>query len=94
MNRSENMKQQQAKGAKTNQLKGILTHLKKQTKYDQYHNEILDNLIKSGYYKELYNKYIDVNDVNDNYDDITEKDLQILTLYDCCNPDDLKNYYI
>ena len=47
------------KSNKTNQLKGILRFVKNTTsKADSTHNQIIDELIKSGYYTEIYNKYV------------------------------------
>jgi len=90
--RTENINIQRLKGAETNKLKGILTFVKKTTKKkDIVHNQIIDELIESGYYEDIYDKYILDDAIN--IEDIPIKDATILEMFDCCDPDDLTDNY-
>ena len=90
--RTENINIQRLKGAETNKLKGLLTFVKKtRKKQDIVHNQIIDELIESGYYEDIYNKYILDDAIN--IEDILVKDATILEMFDCCEPADLIDYY-
>jgi len=92
--RTENINIQRFKGAKTNQLKGILTFIKSQNKKaDLLHNNIIDELVNNKYYELLYNKYILDKDFNDNINNVPDKDFSILEMFDYCDPSELKDKY-
>jgi hypothetical protein len=80
------MKLQQAKGSEANRIKGCLTFLRNKTKKsDMYYNELIDELIKTEYYKTIYEKYVENNNIN--IEDIPIKDFDILNLLDFIEPD-------
>lgn len=79
------------KSNKTNSLKGIRTFIKSAiSKQDKIHNEIIDDLINSGFYKFIYDKYINQNGIIENVDD---KILSVFSLTNVCHPDDLSKLY-
>jgi hypothetical protein len=89
--RIDNIKKQQVKGAECNKIKGCLAFIKsKRNKSDIYFNELIDELINTGYYDDIYNKYI-LQDID--VDDIPIKDFNILELLDFVDPIDLKTKY-
>ena len=90
--RTENINIQRLKGAETNKIKGILSFIKSRNKKaDLLHNNIIDELVKSGYYENIFNKYI-LDDAID-IEDIPIKDATILEMFNSCDPEDLKDYY-
>jgi len=93
LSRSINIKKQQVKGAEANKIKGCLTFIKNKTKKsDVYFNEMIDMLIDTGYYNEIYNKYV-LSDININIDDIPIKDFNILELLSFVDPMDIQTKY-
>jgi len=90
--RTQNINIQRLKGAETNKIKGILTFIKSQNKNaDRLHNNIIDELVNNGYYETIYNKYILNHEVDE--EDIPEKDVSILEMFNFCEPIELKNKY-
>ena len=92
INRINNMKLQQVKGGEANRIKGCLTFIRNKTKKsDIYYNEMIDELIKTEYYKNIYEKYL----LNDsvNIEDIPIKDFDILNLLDFIEPDMINTKY-
>ena len=80
------MKLQQVKGSEANKIKGCLTFLRNKTKKsDIYYNELIDELIKTEYYKTIYEKYVENNNIN--IEDIPIKDFDILNLLYFIEPD-------
>jgi len=89
--RGQNIRKQQVKGAEANRIRGCLTFIKNKTKKsDIYFNELIDELINTGYYSEIYNKYM-LSDIN--IDDIPIKIFNILELLDFVDPIDLTSKY-
>ncbi len=91
-NRINNMKLQQIKGSEANRIKGCLTFIRNKTKKsDIYFNEMIDELLKTGYYKTIYEKYL----LNDsvNIEDIPIKDFDILNLLDFIEPNMINTKY-
>lgn len=91
-NRIQNMKLQQIKGSEANRIKGCLTFIRNKTKKsDIYFNEMIDELLKTGYYNVIYEKYL----LNDsvNIEDIPIKDFDILNLLDFIEPDMMNTKY-
>lgn len=92
MNRKENIRKQQAKGAEANKIKGCLTFIRsKSRKSDVYFNEMIDELINTEYYNEIYNKYMLSNNIN--IDEIPIKDFNILELLDFVEPEMINTKY-
>lgn len=86
------MKLQQVKGGEANKIKGCLTFLRNKTKKsDIYYNELIDELIKTEYYKTIYEKYVENNNIN--IEDIPIKDFDILNLLDFIEPSKLYTKY-
>lgn len=88
----------------TNRLKGLRTFIKSKSKKSSIKNEIIDDLIKTGYYKHIYNIWInsdyDLNDtyLNGDYKDndiegLMIKDIDILFEMEFCEPHELKDKY-
>tara|TARA_R110000823_G_scaffold2204_1_gene9118 strand:- start:173 stop:469 length:297 start_codon:yes stop_codon:yes gene_type:complete len=76
----------------TNRKKGILTFIKSAvSRGDKLHNDIIDELIKTGYYSIIYEKYV----MNDNIpdDEIPIKVFEILQMFSFCLPDELDKHY-
>lgn len=91
LSRSINIRKQQVKGAEANKIKGCLTFIRSRSKKtDIYFNEMIDELIDTGYYNVIYNKYM-LNDIET--DDIPVKDFNILELLDFVDPADIKSKY-
>lgn len=92
INRIQNMKLQQVKGSEANKIKGCLTFLRNKTKKsDIYYNELIDELIKTKYYKNIYEKYVENNNIN--IEDIPVKDFDILNLLDFIEPNMINTKY-
>ena len=92
ISRSENMKKQGLKGAFVNKQKGLLKFIKSQTKKtDIIHNEIIDELLENKYYNIIYEKYMENENID--FDDIPEKDFNLLNYFDFSHPDELVNKY-
>ena len=90
--RTQNINIQRLKGSETNKLKGILTFIKsKNKKKDLLHNNIIDELVNNKYYELIYNKYILNQEVDD--EDIPNKDVSILEMFNFCDPLELKEKY-
>jgi len=90
--RTENINIQRLKGAETNKIKGILTFIKtKNKKADLLHNNIIDELVNNKYYELIYDKYILNQEVDD--EDIPNKDVSILEMFNFCDPLELKEKY-
>lgn len=86
----ERQKKGLKKSNETNKLKGLRTFVKNTyTKQDKIYNELLDELIKSGYYKEIYNNKF----LKDDNQTIPIKDYDILELMNFCEPDELPTKY-
>jgi len=100
-NRQNNMNIQRLKGAHTNKQKGLLTFVKKSVKKtDIIHNELIDELIKNNYYHHIYNKFmlsddidLDDDDFHNNLDDTEFKEYELLSYFNFCSPDELKDNY-
>jgi len=87
-----NMNTQRLKGAHTNKQKGLLKFIKsKVKKTDILHNQIIDELLENQYYHHIYNKYMENDNID--YDDIPEKDMDLLLYFDSCTPDELRGKY-
>jgi hypothetical protein len=74
----------------TNNLKGIRKYVLGKTKKQKLQNEIIDELIKNGYYKMIWNKWVDY--AGEIYDYMGCKDMKILELFKFTEPDDLKDF--
>ena len=73
----------------TRKLKRLTTYTKNKSNLQiKYYNQLLDALIESGLYNEIFNKMI-----SNKENELTENDLEILKEFDFCNPDDLESLY-
>lgn len=73
----------------TRKLKRLTTYTKNKSNLQiKYYNELLDALIETGLYTEIFNKMI-----NDKENELTEDDLEILKEFNFCNPEELENLY-
>lgn len=62
--------------------------IKKSTLQIKYHNELLDNLIQTGIYADIYDK---IN--NDRESELTDDDISILKTFNYISPDLLDTLY-
>lgn len=84
----------------TNTLKGIKKYVLGRTKKQKLQNDIIDELIENGYYKMIYNKWIEYYNKNRNketnidklYEYMAEKDMRILELFKFTEPDNLIDF--
>lgn len=73
----------------TRKLKRLTTYTKNKSNLQvKYYNELLDALIETGLYTEIFNKMM-----NDKENELTEDDLEILKEFNFCNPEELENLY-
>tara|TARA_B110000046_G_C12743115_1_gene293475 strand:- start:160 stop:477 length:318 start_codon:yes stop_codon:yes gene_type:complete len=96
MGKIENLTNNRGKGLlksnETNKKKGMLTFVKSAySKGDVVHNDIITEMINTGFYNEIYDKYI--LDVNVNIEDIPYKVVSIFEMVDYCEPTDLDKHY-
>jgi len=100
--RQKNVEIARKSSNETNTLKGIKKHILGKTKKQKLQNEIIDELIKNGYYKMIWNKWVDyageIYDKNEEeafekiYDYMGCKDMKILELFKFTEPDDLIDF--
>ena len=96
--RKKNVEIARKSSNETNTLKGIKKYVLGKTKKQKLQNEILDELIENGYYKMIYNKWIDYECETEKDDDeklyeyMGEKDLRILNLFKFTEPDNLIDF--
>ena len=62
--------------------------IKKSTLQIKYHNELIDNLLNTGIYADIYSK---VND--DKESELTDEDILLLKTFDYISPDELGTCY-
>ena len=82
----------------TLKIKGLLSFISKKSKKATYKNKLIDELINNGIYNTIYNKYISyINDTEEDdkdderiYNYLNEKELNILSLFDFVEPDELE----
>jgi len=73
----------------TRKYKKLNTYvIKKSTLQIKYHNELIDNLLNTGIYADIYSK---VND--DKESELTDDDIQILKTFNYISPDELDTLY-
>ena len=73
----------------TRNYKRLNTYIiKKSTLQIKYHNELIDNLLNTGIYADIYSK---VND--DKEGELTDEDILLLKTFDYISPDELGTCY-
>ena len=103
MNTTEKHRKQTEKGREkakeTLKIKGLLSFVSKKNKKAKFKNKLVEELIKSGLYKIIYNRWFDYcemmgereeTDENKIYDFFDDKEIEILFLFDFCEPDELE----
>jgi hypothetical protein len=90
------MKNAQEVAKQTNNLRGLLAFISKKSKKSTYKNKLIDMLITTGKYHDIYERYCNYLDENDDDDInilldyfINDKELSILELFDFVEPDNL-----
>ena len=87
------------KAKETLKIKGLLSFVSKKSKKATYKNKLIEDLINSELYENLYNrwfKYCEMmeergeTDENKFYDFFDDKEIEILSLFDFCEPDELE----
>ena len=77
------------KSIQTRNYKRLNTYVvKKATLQVKYHNELIDNLLNTGIYADIYSK---VND--DKESELTDEDILLLKTFDYISPDELGTCY-
>ena len=77
------------KSIQTRNYKRLNTYVvKKATLQVKYHNELIDNLLNTGIYADIYSK---VND--DKEGELTDEDILLLKTFDYISPDELGTCY-
>ena len=81
-----------------NNIRGLLSFVSDKSKKASDQNRLIDELIKTGMYRDIYNKYNEyLDDTNDGGDEckifeyMKEKEFNILYLFDFCKPDELEH---
>ena len=100
--RQKNVEIARKSSNETNTLKGIKKYVLGRTKKQKLQNEIIDELIENGYYKMIYNKWIDYEgerygkkeEEGDEklYEYMGKKDMRILELFKFTEPDNLIDF--
>ena len=96
--RKESIKKARKSSNETNILKGCLTFINTKSKKAELKNKLIDELLKTNLYNEIYdkyNKYIDeTDDDNDEeaiYKYMSFQEFKILSSFDFCRPEELIN---
>lgn len=102
--RIANINKGRIKSNETNTIKGLITYIKPRTKKETYKNKLIDDLISTGYYKELYDKFeknceecdnYEYTDEEEEYNDMlkgfSDKDIKILELMEYKTPDEIES---
>ena len=76
------------KSIQTRRLNKLNKYVVKQGLAIQKHNELIDNLLNTGIYADIYSK---VND--DKESELTDDDIQILKTFNYISPDELDTLY-
>ena len=76
------------KSIQTRKLNKLNKYVVKQSLAIQKHNKLIDNLIQTGLYTEIYNK---IN--NDREEELSNEDLEVLKLFNFIEPDLLNTLY-
>jgi len=76
------------KSIQTRKLNKLNKYVVKQSLAIQKHNKLIDNLIETGLYAEIYNK---IN--NDREEELSNEDLEVLKLFNFIEPDLLNTLY-
>jgi dephospho-CoA kinase len=76
------------KSIQTRKLNKLNKYVVKQSLAIQKHNKLIDNLIQTGLYTEIYNK---IN--NDREEELSNEDLELLKTFNYISPDELDTLY-
>ena len=94
------MKKAQDVAKITNNIRGLLSFVSRKSKRASYQDKLIDELINTGMYKDIYNKYskyLDdtLDDENEDeskiFEYMTYKEFDILSLFDFCTHDELEH---
>jgi hypothetical protein len=101
--RQENINKARINSNKTNKIKGLKKFVIGKNKKEKYYNELIDELLENGYYKKIYDTWInniievdkydyedELEEYEDYYKGLNEKDVEILIFFNYQNPKDLK----
>ena len=95
----EHTEKARGKAQETLKIKGLLSFVSKKSKKATYKNKLVEDLINSGLYEILYNRWFEYcemmeetgeTDENKIYDFFNDKEIEILFLFDFCKPDELE----
>jgi hypothetical protein len=96
--RKESIKKARKSSNETNILKGCLTFINTKSKKAELKNKLIDELLKTNLYNEIYDKYYKyVDETEDDNDEeaifkyISAQEFKILSSFDFCTPEELKN---
>ena len=87
------------KAQETLKIKGILSFVSKKSKKATFKNKLVEELINSGLYENIYNRWFEYcemmeetgeTDENKIYDFFNDKEIEILFLFDFCEPEELE----
>ena len=89
---------------KTNKIKGLNKFVIGKNKQEKYYNELIDQLLENGYYKKLYDIWInniievdkyeyydDDEELEDYYKGLNDKDIEILNMFNYQDPKELND---
>lgn len=83
----------------TLKIKGLLSFISKKSKKATYKNKLIEELIKSGKYEEIYNRWYKYAELMDKtgdtdekkiYDVLNDKEIEILMYFDFCPIEELE----
>ena len=103
MNTTEKHRKQTEKGREkakeTLKIKGLLSFVRKKNKKTKFKNKLVEELINSRLYENIINRWFEYcemmdktgeTDENKIYDFFNDKEIEILFLFDFCEPDELE----
>ena len=103
MNTAEKHRKQTEKGREkakeTLKIKGLLSFVSKKNKKTKFKNKLVEELINSRLYENIINRWFEYcemmdktgeTDENKIYDFFNDKEIELLFLFDFCEPDELE----
>jgi hypothetical protein len=95
----EHTEKARGKAQETLKIKGLLSFISKKSKKATYKNKLVEDLINSGLYENIYNRWFEYCEMMEEteetdetkiYDFFNDKEIEILSLFDFCEPDELE----
>lgn len=102
--RQDNIKKARLNSNKTNKIKGLKKFVIGKNKQDKYYNQLIDQLLENGYYKKIYDTWInniievdkydyedELEEYEDYYKGLNDKDISILDMFNYQDPKELND---